>query len=241
MDIISMHYDFDLKFDKVNSQHRQNFNRAEKDWLLNEARDVVLKQRYGLTNNYKTGFEGIQKRIDDLSSIHIKYPVQPYVALTYHEDENIYELPLSSLLYDYWLFTRGVVKVVDDSCNATYEASIAITQNDDLNYRKNDPFNDSNHEEVLANFGSSSTGSSIYFYPGNLTLSDAYIEYLRKPARMNYGGYVYIDGVTYPQTDCDLPEILHTEIVDMAVNIAAGIIENPNYARTTAEKLFRQE
>ena len=58
---------------------------------------------------------------------------------------------------------------------------------------------------------------------------------------MNYGGYVYIDGVTYLQTDCDLPEILHTEIVDMAVNIAAGIIENPNYARTTAEKLFRQE
>lgn len=241
MDIISMHYDFNLKFDKVNSQHRQNFNRAEIDWLLNESISVVVKQRYGLSNNYRTGFEGIQKRIDDLSSIHIKYPTQPYVALVRHESENIYELPLSSLSYDYWLFTRGVVKVVDESCNAIYEASIAITQNDDLNFRKNDPFNDSNYEEVLANFGSSENGSSIYFYPGNLTLSEAYIEYLRKPARVNYGNYVYIDGVTYPQTDCDLPEFIHNEIVDTAVNIAAGIIENPNYAQTTAQKLFRQE
>ena len=34
---------------------------------------------------------------------------------------------------------------------------------------------------------------------------------------------------------------MHNEIVDTAVNIAAGIIENPNYAQTTAQKLFRQE
>ena len=242
MDIVSMHYDFDLKYDRVTSQYRQDFNKAEKDWLLNEAQYVILKQRYGLHNGYQSGFESIQKRIDDLSSIHIKHPYQPYVDLIYHDDENIYELPLASLQEEYWIFTsRGKVKVTDDNCE--YTAKLILVQNDDLNYAEDDPFNNSNHEEILINFGKSSsgTGSSIYFYPGNLTLTKAYIEYLKKPNRMNYGGYVYIDGITYTQTNCELPDMLHNEIVDIAVNIAAGIIENPNYARLTAEKVFKQE
>lgn len=240
MTITEMHYDFDLKYDRVSSQHRQDFNRAEKDWLLNEAQYVVLKQRYGLNNLYKSGFESLQKRIDDLSSIHIKYPRQPYVDLIYHSDENIYELPLSELAEDYWIFTsRGKVNVIDDDCE--YKAKLRLVQNDDD--FENDPFENSSIEEVTINFGKSSEeeGSSVYFYPGSLTLTSAYIEYLKKPNRMNYGGYAYIDGVTYDQTDCELPDMLHNEIVDIAVNIAAGIIENPNYARLTAEKVFKQE
>lgn len=240
MNIIEMHYDFDLKYDRVTSQYRQDFNRAEKDWLLNEAQYVVLKQRYGLHNNYQSGFESLQKRIDDLSSIHIKYPRQPYVTLTYHSDENIYELPLSSLEEEYWIFTsKGKVKVSEDDCD--YVASVKLVQNDDDVER--DPFQNSYREEVNINFGKSSEeeGSSIYFYPGSLTLTEAYIEYLKKPNRMNFGGYEYIDGVTYNQTNCELPDMLHNEIVDIAVNIAAGIIENPNYARLTAEKVFKQE
>lgn len=240
MNIVEMHYDFDLKYDRVASQYRQDFNKAEKDWLLNEAQYVLLKQRYGLNNNYKTGFEGIQKRIDDLSSIHIKHPRQPYVTLIYHDEENIYELPLSLLIEDYWFFTsKGKVKVLDDNCE--YTAKLRLVQNDDD--VEDDPFRNSYFNEVIINFGKSSSedGSSIYFYPGNLTLTEAYIEYLKKPNRMNYGGYAYIDGVIYTQTDCELPEMLHNEIVDVAVNIAAGIIENPNYARLTAEKVFKQE
>lgn len=235
-----MHYDFDLKYDRVSSQHRQDFNKAEKDWLLNEAQYVLLKQRYGLNNNYKSGFESIQKRIDDLSSLHIKYPRQPYVSLIYHSEENIYELPLSLLEEEYWLFTsKGKVKLIDNDCS--YTAKLKLVQNDDD--VEDDPFRNSYYGEVIINFGKSSDedGTSIYFYPGNLTLTEAYIEYLKKPNRMNYGGYVYIDGVTYSQTNCELPDLVHNEIVDIATKIAAGIIENPNYAQLLADKVFKQE
>lgn len=241
MTIQEMHYDYDVKIDKVASSGKANFTLAEKDWLLNRAVEMFIKQRYGINNPHKTGFEGTQKRVDDLKSLVIKYPLQPSLTPTFL-DGNIYEVRLDQLEYPYWFLIRGTAEIVYDDC--TQSASLKFIQHDDLNHALRDPFNKSSREEILFNFGRSSTDptkDSIYLYPGDQVIGNIQLEYIKQPAKLNFGGYVYIDGLAYPQQDCDLPEHTHSEIVDLAVQLAAGIIEDPNYVQLKTQQVFIHE
>jgi len=243
MTVREMHYDFDLKIDKVAGLSKEDFNRAERDWLLNEAVNVLTKKKYGINNNQRSGFESNQKRISDLQSLHIKYPLQAGIQPSQVDtSENIFEISLDDLEYDYWFLTRAWTKIVKADC--AVNSPLRQIQNDDLSYALDDPFNKSTDEGVIVNFGRSSdgTGESLYLYPDTgQSLGKVYIEYIKKPAKISFGGYEYIDGTTYPSQDCDLPEMVHTEIVDLAVQIASGIIENPQYVQLKTQKLFNNE
>jgi len=239
MTIREMGYDFDLKIDKVASFSKEDFNVAEKDWLLNEAQNVFIKTRYGMHNSYGFGFEVTQKRIDDLSKLVVKFPLQPALVPTLNE--GIYEVSLSQLAYDYMFFIRGQA-LVDKECSKW--ASLNLVQHDDLNHLLCDPFNDPDEKEVPFNFGRSTSvenAASIYIYPGQLTIYEVKLEYIQHPPRLNSGGYVYIDNITYPEQDCMLAEHTHPEIVDIAVAIASGIIEHPDYVSIKNMKLKAHE
>ena len=233
-----MHYDFDLKIDKVDSLSKSDFNVAEKDWLLNEAQLVLVKTRYGVRNNDRLGFEGNQKRIDDLSSLVIKSPLQPALIPTSHSN-GVLEVKLSDLIYPYLFLIRtyGASEDCEDLI------SLKFVQHDDLNYLLDDPFNSPSKFEIPYNFGrsSSSTGSSLYIYPAGVNLSKVFIDYIKIPRQVNLGNYTYIDGNVLPQTSSELPEHLHNEIVDVAVQIASGIIEHPQYVQLKTQKLFTHE
>ena len=69
MTVEEMHYEFKLKLNKVDSLDYQNFFVPEIDWYLNEAMKMFIKQRYGLANPKRQGFEVTQKRIDDLRNL----------------------------------------------------------------------------------------------------------------------------------------------------------------------------
>lgn len=102
--IEEMHYDFRLKCDRVDSLSQQDFNPAEIDWFLNEAQELVIKNKYSINNVYRAGLEHTQKRIDDLSSILIKYPEQPDIEPVI--EDGIAELELSRLKYPYLHLVR---------------------------------------------------------------------------------------------------------------------------------------
>ena len=241
MNIREMHFDFLLKIDKISTLYREDFNPAHIDWLLNEAQRVFINRRYSTNNNHKRGFEATKKRIDDLSAIHIKFPVQSELSLLEHS--GVYELPLSSLEYNYLHFTRGEVQTIEDFCDPNW-ATIKLVQSDDLNYALGNPYLGATKDEILGNFGRSSitNGVSLYLYPsGFYTLGNIKIEYLRKPFRMSLGSYTDLDGNVSVVTDCELAENTHPEIVDIAVNIATGITENQNYVGITTNKLLNQE
>ena len=61
MTINEMHYDFKVKIDKVDSMSKKNFLPNEIDWIINEAIQIFVKQRYGQNNLKRAGFESIQK------------------------------------------------------------------------------------------------------------------------------------------------------------------------------------
>ena len=137
----------------------------------------------------------------------------------------------------------GLVETIDRDC--VKWASMKFVQHDDLSEALLDPFNFSSADSVLFNFGRASetdptNQGSIYLYP-NTELGKARITYIKKPSRMTIGGYVYLDGITYPAQECELSEHLHSEIVDQTVLIAAGIVQHPTYVQLKAQKYFSNE
>lgn len=243
MTIQQLHYDFDLKIDKVGSLTREHFNVFEKDWLLNEAQNVIVKQRYSGNNPHKTSLDQTEKRYEDLSTLHVKFPEQPAIVPTLIS--GIYTVDYSSLLYPAWFITRIYGTVNDLNCGLT-KVSFVPVQTDDLNESDFlDPFNKSSIlNGVSYNVGKTSgiTGNrTIHIYPNNLDITEVNVEYIKKPVEMSIGGYEKIDGSTAVLTECELPEHLHSELVDIAVSIASGIIEHPNFVSLTKQKIIEQE
>jgi hypothetical protein len=175
------------------------------------------------------GFETTQKRIDDLSTLVVKFPEQQPIVPT--EDSGVYELKLTDLKYDYLFMIDVFADMTKSGCTFS-KVPLRPIQHDDYLDALRDPFNNSSTEFLLYNTGrsSDSTSSSIYMYPDpSYTVDKVYLEYVKYPAKVSYGGYQYVDGITYPAQTFDLPEHTHREIVDIAVQLAAISVENPEY------------
>ena len=234
-----MHYDFKLKMDRVDTLTNPDFNVAEIDWLLNEAQNIFVKDRFGPNNTKHQGFEVTQKRIDDLSTLSVKFPEQGPIPLVL--EEGVYEAALTALKYDMMFFLRATVEVILPGC--TKKVPLKFVQSDDLSECLKDPFNSSSLDYIVYNVGRNSTSAtpSIYLYPGGYTLGNLYPEYIKTPSRISYGGYTYIDGTQLVQANCELPEQTHSEIVDLAVLLAAINVENPEYLSLKNMKMSIQE
>lgn len=241
-----LHYEFKLKMDRVDSLSQQDFNVAEIDWLLNEAQLVFVKRRYsGLSNSKRRGFENTQKRIDDLSTLVVKYPEQPALTATLL-DTGVYEVDLDDTEYNYLFLVDAYLDLtVDENC-VIRGVPLRFIQHDDLRRSLKDPFNGPSLEFIPYNIGRSTSGtsSSIYIYSGDLPstyIDSIYIEYIKHPSRVSFGGYVYIDGNIYPAATSELPEQTHSELVDIACELAALNIENPEYVQLKQLKVTTHE
>jgi hypothetical protein len=247
MSVKEMHYDFLLKYDKVASNQRRNYTPVEIDWFLNEAQNVFKKQRLFGNNSKQTGFEETQKRIDDLAVFHVKYPAQPKSTVIKHDDVDgikLYELRLNSLKYEYEYFIKGFVTVLKNNCKI--KAKMILIQNDDFEENIKSAFG-LDEENVFINFGKSTQDNglndlkSIYIYSKyDIDESSVMIEYIKSHVRINYEPYVYLDNLSYPATDSQFAKTTHTEIVDIAVMLATGITDNPQY-NVAKEKLLVNE
>lgn len=223
MGIKEFHYDFKLKKDKIDSLQKRNFNRAEIDWLINEAILTFTKTRISGLNVHRTGVEESQKRMDDLSTLNIKFPIQP-LLVPENAGNNTFILELEDLSYPYYHYLRGWANT--PICS---NISLRPTQQDDLNDAQDDPFNESSASEFIRfNFGKGRKKQALFIY-SNDEITGVCIEYYKLPQRVHYGGYTSLDGILTNATDSDLPDHTHNEIVNLAVTIAESITENPNY------------
>lgn len=251
MTLIEFHYDFKLKIDKVDSLSKKNFQPNEIDWILNEAIQLFMKQRYGLSNVKQTGFEGIQKRIDDLKSLHIKSPtVEQPAVLPVRQLGDYFEFKISDFSYPYYFLTRLSLLGSKNDCTKIMRKVKSI-QTDDLNDALENPLYKPNYEwgVALYNFGRTDETlddeSSIYVYTdGTFDIVEIYPEYLKQPNRVWIGTYDSLDGLNTvgdPIIECDLPKHTHSEIVDLAVAECSRIIEHPTFNQLKSQKLITNE
>lgn len=240
MDIQSLHYEFKLKMNRVDTQVDMDFNPLEIDWFLNKAQLTFIKQRFNeLSNPKNKGFENTTPRIHNLSTLVVKYPLQPYIIPT--SLDGVLEVDFSTLEYPLLYLVNAYTNVLSNNC--TNRVSLRFTQHDDINSTFLDPFNGPSLEFIPFNMGQSSTGNaqSMYIYPGSLDVKKVALEYIRTPALVSLGNYILLDGITYPPQTLELPEHTHTEVVDLACQIAALSSQSPEYIQLRSQSIVINE
>lgn len=240
MTALEMKYEFLLKADEIGILNNKSFNDAEIDWLLNDSVNDKIRTILNQNNVLGKGVEEIQKRIEDISTLIVRYPEQPEISLLYHDDVNTYELDLNNLRYKYYYFLSGAVKQHKNNC--VYDSVFRRVQSHNFEDSLKDPFNASNAEEILINFGrnSSGTASAIYLYPSpGFILTNARLSYIKEPRKIHQGTYENFQGVNPGQVDCELPEMVHPEIVNIAVAKAAAIMKDVSLYNIFQQQILR--
>lgn len=232
MSIKNMHYDFKKKINKIDSQQYKNLLIPEIDWTLNEAQnifvDIIAQPRVPFL-----GFEKTQKNTDDIKTLVIpdhclSVPSNPLDKFT-----NTVPLP-----DDYRYYIRGYVSMTKGKCKDV-KAKLYIQQHDDE--FEESPFNRSNFEWRSVN-GVFVTGGLQLYNDGTFTNTKTCLTYIRNPLRMHNaedfrgGSYKLPSGeVLTGHIDCELPKHTHSEIVDLAVLIATGEMQIPDYETKLAK------
>lgn len=226
MNIDQMHYNFELEKNKVASLANANFLPVEKDEYLNKSIWRVLKGNYNIDKSNK-GFETNQDRISKLSNLHIKSP-ELQIGLTPALANGVYRIELKDLTYEYLFLTKASVDIKKNTCTKS-GVRIKLHQTDDLNTTYSSP--SFNWSIVNGQFGKVESGttlnaekSALYLYTEDgSTIENVYIDYIKYPNRVFFGGYDHIDGQsssTDPKISCDIDAGFHDEIVRQAVEFA---------------------
>lgn len=234
MTVQDMHYEFKVKLNKIASGNYPNLLIPEIDWYLNEAQEIFIKQRYGVTNNKKGGFETSQKRIDDLREL-VQTNTAP-AALEILPDLGMTQAYGSVVPNDYMFLVRAKAIATKGSCSERFLTCIQ-SQHDDLNNILTDPFYSPSFEwaETPLIFKKTGGGNDlITFSDGTFTISNIVLDYIKIPQRIQFpsgvgGNYQLPDGsAVNADANCELAQHTHHEIVDIAVMLASGDMDNPN-------------
>jgi hypothetical protein len=221
-----MHYDFKTKLNKIDSQQFRNLRIPEIDWKLNEAQELFVKMvaKPRLRNNL--GFETSQRTIDDIRTVVVKGYSSTVI-------NNLGVLPS-----DYWYFLKGSTLMNKGGC-INFPSTIKVRQHDDE--FENSPFDCSSFEWREVN---------ALFYKDGLKLHDdgtfsnkifqmdyiKKLEYIHNAEDWRGGTYNLPSGVTLTgKKDCVLPETTHKEIVDIAVLLATGELQLPDFQAKQAK------
>lgn len=233
MGIEDMHYDFKLKLNKIDSQAYRNLLVPEIDWLLNEAQEIFVKLIAEPRNpNSYLGFETSQRSIEDIRTLVVtkditvtnNLVVLPYVGQVVTVTPPVLETE------GYWYFLRGRANMVKGTC--IKEGVIYERQHDDL--FEESEFDKSSFEWKIVNAVFNKEG--IKLYTNGFTVTKVTLTYIKKLSyihdaeKFRGGGYKRPDGVELSgKKDCELPDHTHREIVDIAVMLASGQLQMPDY------------
>jgi hypothetical protein len=214
MTVSEMHQAFKIGLDKIDSLNYPNFEPSEIDFLLNQAQDSFVKQRYGFNNNKLRPFESDQKRIDDLRMLikNVIIPINTYDSLL-NIDINARFVVLPD---DYWFLVneRATVEYNDCNSNTTQKiASIRPCNHDDFSMVIDNPFEKPTKDKLIRLFYENYIE---LIHAPNTSILDYKLRYIKRPVKIDI----------FNNIDCELAEHTHQEICNGAILIGLETIES---------------
>lgn len=212
MTATEFHIAFKLGLDKIDSENYPNFISSEVDFILNQAQERIVKQRLGLNNIKREGFEETQKRTDDLRTIVVSTTIIPNNPTSTNKPGGRY----CNLPSDYYFAVNEDCDLEVQDCNGklslTKNVLIKPIRHDNYSKVIYDPFNQPYEGQILRLM---TEGKVELIADLNHIVKKYYLRYIKKPQSID---------ITIPQST-DLPEHLHQEIVEEAVYIALENIQ----------------
>lgn len=227
MDIRDMHYDFKVKFNKLDSQQNKNLLIPEIDWKLTEAQDVFVKAVAEPRYRQGLGFEINQRSIDDIKTLAKKQFFDKGTCMALSKiDDFTYQTELPS---DYMFYTSSRVIASKGGC-INKELVVHTPQDDDLHQETWSSEPSFEWRETNISFGNGvvpGKGYVVVKSDGSFVPNYICLHYIVQPPRLHNardvsgGSYMLPSGQLLTGfQDCILPVHVHGEIVDLAVLLA---------------------
>lgn len=216
-----MHYDFKQKLNKIDSQQNRNLNVPEIDWKLNEAQEMFIIMTL-------EELEEDSSAIDKLRTITVSQSklANTHTIVTVEEDSFIAPVPS-----DYWRKLKLRAYNVKATCKK-YITCKPIEYDDEENLS---PFDRSSFIWNVCNYKETLQGFRL-FPEKDTIIEHVCIDYIRKPKYIHNaqdyvgGQYQTLSGVTLTSFfNCELPELYHKRIVDLAVLVTTGDLSLQDY------------
>ena len=220
MTIEQQHYDFKMKLNKIDSQQYRNLIIPQIDWLLNEAQELFVKMVSSPRIATQYGYEIGTRTLMDIRSIVVEdEEILP--------DDDIVELPK-----EFWIYVSSYCRMFKNGCEQDSLKTYIRQHDEDF---ENSYFDKSSFTWKTVNGVFNEQGIKLYIK--DFKVIKFYLSYIRK---LNYihnakdfrGGSYTLPGESVPlegSVNCELPESTHREIVDIAVLLATGQLQIPDY------------
>lgn len=230
-------YDVDLKLNKVATNDHQSIPLEDKIIALNDAQVQLIKSKLNTNNVYKLGLDSFKKRYDDLQSLVVPEGDIPLTDAKTKTNKFIGKL--THLNPTYMFYVDGFILANRGSCtNRVIHLKLA------------------KHADLFTLLNNTNTSPSFEYQETLMTLSDNNVEiytdgtftptsikvtYIRYPQKIDASGYVKFDDTDSVDQDCELPEYLKDELVDLAVKDLAMSIENFNAVSSAQDRINTNE
>lgn len=229
MTIRQFHREFKVFFDKADSSAYPELLDGEIDIYLNEAQERIIKQRYGKNNIYRSGFEEIQKRTEDLKELVVTKFTSLSINSTYQDAaDNVYEADLSQLFdesalsttaeEEYMFYLKASAQTCKDNSTCCQWSKVKLVQHDDIGGIVDDPFNQPKKGRPIIFF---ENGNIMIWTAPDLLIQSFQVSFIKRPQLMNIGTY------GNAITECELSEHLHKELLQEAIQVALENIGSP--------------
>lgn len=232
-------YDIDLKLNKVATNEHQNIPLEDKIITLNDAQINIIKTKFSGNNLYKAGFDSFQKRYNDLEVLIEKNGV---LSLT---DEgtalNSWSADITKLNPEYMLGVPGSEYILAEKggCKNLPLAVRQIKHGDiSVVLRNTNTAPSFEYQEVP---GVISGHKWQIFTDGTFTPQKFFLWYVKYPKKVDYEGYIHLDGTPSSTVDSELPFYLKEELVDTAVRSLALYTGNQGAAQAAQLKTQNNE
>lgn len=237
-----MDYEFSIVYDSIAGLQAPSYNKKMKSVLLTMAQEQLLKNRLNPQGNkYGDSFEETEKRKIEFSSL-VKNTILTTNASTTANLTNgtFWEMPSN-----FWLAITERADIEFSSISGCYEIGATKTDvrikpitHDYYMANINNPMK-APYEELIWRLNISSTLNSLnenenilveLVTDGKFFVSSYKIRYIAKPVPIILDTSI-IRGVTGPKS-CQLDEMIHSEIVRTAAELAVEISKDPQRFQT---------
>ena len=235
-------YKIDQRLNKLSTNSHQQIQLEDKILALNEAQILLIKQKVdGISVPNGMGMDAFKKRYEDLQNLVLNYNHQPLDLTETNNQLNEYSATLSVLNPSYFLYLDSYLIADKGECK-----NRVIWINPDLIKHGSIQFLITSEHfkpsfEYQETFCSISTGKINVYTDSTFTPTKLYVMYLKYPLKINKAGYVDFDGSDSEDVDCELPESLEDELLNLTVKHLAMNTENASAVQSAQTRILTQE
>jgi hypothetical protein len=185
-------------------------------YWLNKAQEQLVKVKYTGANSKSEAFEQSQKRIDDIRTLLVDSNIATSLGSS-KPNSDIATLPTD---YMFKVSEETMISFNNLSGNPeTKRVGVKEATNDTYNSLVNDPYGEHIlHYETAKPLRLFQDDTVELISDGNYQTITYFLRYIKYPTVLTLGG-----------TDSELPEHMHQEIVDKAVNLYLESTMDPRY------------